>query len=55
VLSGRGWSVLDPQGVDGDARVTRAASHTLEGAVGAWAKNEYFEMHVDGLTPQLVG
>jgi len=25
----------------------------VEGAVGAWARNEYFEMHVDGLTPSL--
>jgi hypothetical protein len=25
----------------------------VEGAVGAWSNNEYFEMHVDGLTPQL--
>jgi hypothetical protein len=25
----------------------------VEGAVGAWATNEYHEMHVDGLVPQL--
>jgi hypothetical protein len=25
----------------------------VEGAVGAWARNEYFEMHVDGLAPSL--
>jgi hypothetical protein len=25
----------------------------VEGAVGPWANNEYYEMHVDGLTPQL--
>jgi len=25
----------------------------VEGAVGSWANNEYYEMHVDGLTPQL--
>ena len=25
----------------------------VEGAVGAWSTNEYYEMHVDGLTPQL--
>ena len=25
----------------------------VEGAVGAWANNEYFEMNVDGLTPSL--
>ena len=25
----------------------------VEGAVGAWARNEYFEMNVDGLTPSL--
>jgi hypothetical protein len=30
-----------------------AVREVVEGAVGAWAKNEYFEMHVDGLTPQL--
>ena len=30
-----------------------AVRQVVEGAVGAWAKNEYFEMQVDGLTPQL--
>ena len=30
-----------------------AVRDVVEGAVGAWAKNEYFEMHVDGLTPSL--
>ncbi len=25
----------------------------VEGAVGDWARNEYFEMNVDGLTPSL--
>ena len=25
----------------------------VEGAVGAWSNNEYYEMQVDGLTPQL--
>jgi hypothetical protein len=25
----------------------------VEGAVGPWARNEYYEMHVDGLTSQL--
>ena len=25
----------------------------VEGAVGAWARNEYFEMNVDGLAPSL--
>ena len=30
-----------------------AVREVVEGAVGAWADNEYFEMHVDGLTPQL--
>lgn len=25
----------------------------VEGAVGPWARNEYFEMNVDGLTPSL--
>ena len=25
----------------------------VEGAVGAWSNNEYYEMHVDGLTPAL--
>lgn len=31
-----------------------AIREVVEGAVGPYAKNEYFEMHVDGLTPQLV-
>ena len=30
-----------------------AVREVVEGAVGAWSENEYFEMHVDGLTPQL--
>jgi hypothetical protein len=30
-----------------------AVRDVVEGAVGPWAKNEYYEMHVDGLTPQL--
>ena len=30
-----------------------AVREVVEGAVGAWSDNEYFEMHVDGLTPQL--
>ncbi len=30
-----------------------AVREVVEGAVGAWAKNEYFEMTVDGLTPTL--
>jgi hypothetical protein len=30
-----------------------AVREVVEGAVGAWATNEYFEMQVDGLTPQL--
>lgn len=30
-----------------------AVREVVEGAVGAWADNEYYEMHVDGLTPQL--
>ena len=30
-----------------------AVREVVESAVGAWADNEYFEMHVDGLTPQL--
>ena len=30
-----------------------AVREVVEGAVGAWAKNEYHEMHVDGLAPQL--
>lgn len=31
-----------------------AVREVVEGAVGAWSDNEYFEMHVDGLTPRLV-
>jgi hypothetical protein len=27
----------------------------VEGAVGPWAADEYYEMHVDGLAPQLAG
>lgn len=30
-----------------------AVHEVVEGAVGAWSTNEYYEMHVDGLTPQL--
>ena len=30
-----------------------AVREVVEGAVGAWADNEYFEMEVDGLVPQL--
>ena len=30
-----------------------AVREVVEGAVGAWARNEYHGMHVDGLTPQL--
>ncbi len=30
-----------------------AVREVVEGAVGPWAKNEYYEMQVDGLTPQL--
>jgi hypothetical protein len=31
-----------------------AVREVVEGAVGAWADNEYYEMEVDGLVPQLV-
>ena len=31
-----------------------AVREVVEAAVGAWATNEYFEMHVDGLVPTLV-
>ena len=30
-----------------------AVRQVVEGAVGAWSYNEYSEMSVDGLTPQL--
>jgi hypothetical protein len=30
-----------------------AVREVVESAVGPYANNEYFEMHVDGLTPQL--
>jgi hypothetical protein len=30
-----------------------AVREVVEGAVGAWANNEYYEMQVDGLTPAL--
>jgi hypothetical protein len=32
-----------------------AVREVVEGAVGPWAQNEYYEMHVDGLVPQLAG
>src|SRR6187397_2832363 len=32
-----------------------AVREVVEGAVGPWAQNEYYEMRVDGLNPQLVG
>ena len=32
-----------------------AVREVVEGAVGPWADNEYYEMRVDGLVPQLVG
>ena len=32
-----------------------AVRKVVEGAVGPWAQNEYYEMRVDGLNPQLVG
>ena len=37
----------------GRHRLIGEVSRVVEGAVGAWSDNEYFEMHVDGLTPQL--
>ena len=30
-----------------------AVREVVEGAVGPWSNNEYYEMDVDGLTPQL--
>ena len=30
-----------------------AVRAVVEGADGPWANNEHYEMHVDGLTPQL--
>ena len=30
-----------------------AVREIVESVVGSYSKNEYFEMHVDGLTPQL--
>jgi hypothetical protein len=30
-----------------------AVREVVEGVVGQWSENEYYEMHVDGLTPQL--
>jgi hypothetical protein len=30
-----------------------AVRDLVEGVVGEFSKNEYYEMHVDGLTPQL--
>jgi hypothetical protein len=32
-----------------------AVREVVEGAVGPFANNEYYEMEVDGLTPQLQG
>jgi hypothetical protein len=37
---------------EGDS--VEAVREIAEGVVGPHAKNEYYEMHVDGLTPQLV-
>jgi hypothetical protein len=41
--------INDPEGF----RQPRPRHSKVEGAVGAWATNESFEMHVDALTPQL--
>jgi hypothetical protein len=41
-----GICILEGEPVD-------AVRDVVEGAVGAWADNEYYEMHVDGLAPQL--
>jgi hypothetical protein len=30
-----------------------AVREVVEGSVGPWSNHEYYEMHVDGLTPQL--
>lgn len=30
-----------------------AVREVVEGAVGAWSDNDYYEMHVDGLVPRL--
>jgi len=30
-----------------------SVKEVVEGAVGPWANNEYIEMHVDGVDPQL--
>jgi hypothetical protein len=30
-----------------------AVRELVESVAGPWARNEYFEMHVDGLTPSL--
>jgi hypothetical protein len=32
-----------------------AVREVVEGAVGGYGTNEYYEMHVDGLVPQLQG
>ena len=37
----------------GKANRSASVRDAGRGRVGAWAKNEYFEMHVDGLTPSL--
>ena len=42
----RGICIWEGESVD-------AVRGVVEGAVGPYANNEYFEMHVDGLTPQL--
>ncbi len=42
----RGICIWEGESVD-------AVREVVEGAVGPWANNEYYEMHVDGLTPQL--
>ena len=43
---GLGFCIWEGESVD-------AVREVVEGAVGPWANNEYYEMQVDGLTPQL--
>lgn len=49
--------IHDPEGFEAaEAKALEASveevREVVEGAIGSWANNEYFEMHVDDLTPQ---
>ena len=46
--------VHDPERLQkAEEKAVEAVREVVEGAVGAWANNEYYQIHVDGLTPSL--